>query len=179
MSAGLVFVGGLSLLNLLLLALLARRVRQLGYRPSAPARPPWLAAGTRVLDFDVMTISGEQVSLDRLRGLHSLVGIFSANCEPCQEQVPIFARHAAAYGGPRQALAVVVGTGEKADEFVAMLDGKALVAREGPRGEVSAAFSANALPAVYLLDPAGTVVASGASLAAIGHARPPAPAARQ
>lgn len=179
MSAGLVFVGGLALVNLLLLALLARRVRQLGERPSLPARPPWLAPGARILDFEAMTIGGERVSLDRLRGQHSLVGIFSANCEPCQEQVPIFAGHAAAYGGPERVLAVVVGTGEKADEFVALLNGKTLVTREGPRGAVSTAFSANALPAVYLLDAAGRVVASGASLAAVNHARPDVPAARR
>jgi hypothetical protein len=179
MSGGLVFVGALALVNLLLLALLARRVRQLGERPSMPARPPWLSPGTSILDFETLTVDGEQVSLSGLRKQHSLIGIFSTTCEPCQEQVPIFARHAAAYGGPEQVLAVVVGTGDTAEDFLAQLRGKALLVREGPRGAVSTAFSANALPAVYLLDPAGKVVASGASLAAVNHARPDAPAVRR
>ena len=178
-SAGLVFVASLALVNLLLLALLARRVRQLGERSSLPARPPWLSPGTRIPDFESRTTSGEPVSLDRLRGSHSLIGIFSTTCAPCQEQVPIFAGHAASYGGPEQVLAVIVGTDEKASEFEAALAGKALVMREGARGAVSTAFSANALPAVYLLDGQGAVVASGASLAAVNYARPAAPAARR
>jgi thiol-disulfide isomerase/thioredoxin len=179
MTGGLIFVASLGLVNLLVLALLARRVRQLGSRQAVPARPPWLAPGTAVLGFETTTVDGEAVSLERLRGQHSLVGIFSTTCEPCQEQVPVFAGNAGFYGGPAQVLAVVVGTGERADEFIGLLNGKAMVAREGPRGTVSTAFSANALPAVYLLDPAGKVVASGASLAAISHARPAPPAARR
>lgn len=83
----------------------------------------------------------------------------------------MLARQASAYGGPENILAVVVGPDEKAGEFITQLQGKALVVREGPRGQISAAFSVGALPALYLLDQAGKVVASGASLAAVSHAR--------
>jgi hypothetical protein len=179
MMAALIFVACLGLVNLLLLALLARRVRQQGSHSAMPARPPWLAPGTQVLEFETTTIDGATVSLERLRGQHSLIGIFSTTCEPCQEQVPIFASHAGAYGGPGQVLAVVVGTGERADEFIGLLDGKAMVAREGPRGVVATALAVNALPGLYLLDPGGKVVASGASLAAVNHARPGSPVARR
>jgi thiol-disulfide isomerase/thioredoxin len=176
MSGGLVFVGALTLVNLLLLALMARRVRRLGPTATNPTRPPWLPPGTKVLDFEAMTIDGEMMSLDRLRGRHSLVGIFSASCEPCRDQVPVFARYASSYGGPDQVLAVVTGVGDKADEFVSQLRGKASVVREGPRGTVPAAFSANALPAVYLLDGNGRVVAGGGSISAVNYARPDVPA---
>jgi hypothetical protein len=40
MSAGLVFVGVLTLVNLLLILLVARRVRQLGERSAGPDRLP-------------------------------------------------------------------------------------------------------------------------------------------
>jgi hypothetical protein len=179
MTVAVVFLGVLALVNFLLLALLARRVRQLAGQQARPGRPPWLSPGTRIADFETLTVDGEEISLDRLRGQHSLVGIFSASCEPCREQVPVFAGQAGSYGGPDQVLAVVIGSDETADGFAALLRGKALVTREGPRGTVSSAFSANALPAVYLLDPQGKVVAGGASLAAVSYARPEAPAARR
>lgn len=176
MSAGLIFVGSLALINLLLLALLARRIRGLSDQPSARTRQLWLPPGSSVLDFDAETISGERVSLEWLRGKHSLVGIFSTSCEPCQEQVAVLSRQAEGYGGRENILAVVVGADEKADEFIGQLDGKALIVREGPRGQIGAAFSVAALPALYMVDQTGKVVASGASLATVSHARLGAPA---
>lgn len=171
MSAALIFVGSLALINLLLLALLARRMRGLTGQPSARTRQLWLPPGSSVLDFEADAITGERVSMEWLRGKHSLVGIFSTTCEPCQEQVAVLSRQAEAYGGPGNILAVVVGSGEKADEFITQLEGKALLVREGPRGEIAAAFSVSALPALYMVDHTGKVVASGASLAAVSHAR--------
>ncbi len=166
MSAGLVFVGVLALANLFLLLLIARRVRQLRDGASGPARLPWLAPGVRVPDFDTLTVDGRHVSLDDLRGQPSLIGIFSTSCEPCRDQAPIFARHVRDTP-PEQALAVVVGPADEAGEFLALLNGKLPVARETGRGPVATAFSARAFPAIYLLDAAGKVIASGPSVAAV------------
>jgi peroxiredoxin len=179
MSAGLVFVGVLTLVNLLLVLLVARRVRQLGDSPAGPGRLPWLAPGTRVPDFEALTVDGSRVSLDGLRGQRSLIGLFSTSCEPCREQAPVFARRVAGGTGPEQAFAVVVGPVEEAGEFLALLDGKLPVARETGHGPVVTAFSARAFPAIYLLDPDGRVIASGPSVAAVSGAQPGATPARQ
>ncbi len=179
MSGALVFVGALTLVNMVLLLLVARRVRQLREGAAGPARLPWLAPGTRVPDFETMTVDGGQVSLADLRGGRSLVGLFSTGCEPCRDQVPLFAGLVEAGDGPGQALAVVVGPAEEAAEFVAHFDGKLPVAREGGHGPTATAFSARAFPAIYLLDAEGRVVASGASVAAVSGAhRSAAPARR-
>jgi peroxiredoxin len=179
MPGGLVFVGTLAVFNLLLILLVARRVRRLAERPMAPMPRPWLAPGTKVPDFEAVSVGGERLSLDSLRGRRSLVGFFSTSCEPCQEQLPVFARQAAADGGPRQVLAVVVGTAEEAEEFVALLTGKAMVVREDQRGPTVTAFSAHAFPGIYLLDPEAKVIASGASVAAVAGAHNGAAVARR
>jgi hypothetical protein len=179
MSGGLVFVAALAAGNLLLILLVARRVRELAQRAPGPMPRPWLAPGTRVGDFAAVTVGGEPVSLHSLLGRPSLVGLFSTSCEPCLEQLPVFAGQAVAQGGPAQVLAVVVGSATEAEDLVALLDGKAKVVREDHRGPVTTAFSAHAFPGIYLLDPEGRVVASGASVAVVAGARHSIAVARQ
>jgi hypothetical protein len=52
------------------------------------------------------------------------------------------------------------------------------VVREEQGGPVTTAFSARAFPGVFLLDPGGKVVASGASVAAVISTKPDAVTAR-
>jgi hypothetical protein len=184
MSGGLVFIGGLALANLLLTLLVARRVHQMALiRQQAwsegPGRSRWLAPGAAVPEFETVTVGDERVTLDRLRGQPSLIGLFSAGCAPCREQAPAFARHAADAAAPGQALAVVVGVAEDDGEFLALLGDQVLVAREGRGGPVSGAFGARAFPAIYLLSPEGKVIASGPAVSAVSGARPAAAPALQ
>jgi hypothetical protein len=159
-SAGLVFLGALSLAELLLILLIARKVRQLDDRcasgpalPAAGAGRPWLEAGTQIPPFRAQTTSSEPVGLEQLLGQESLVGFFSPGCRPCREQLP--------------ALAIVVGPAGQADEYLSILDGVVPVVREEQGGPVTTAFAARAFPGVFLLDPGGKVVASGASVARV------------
>lgn len=178
MAAGLVFVGALGLCNLLLLLLIARRVRRIARRAEVPPRP-WLPPGTLVPDFTTVTTAGDRLSLDDLRGQQSLVGIFSTTCEPCVVQVPVFAAHAASEGGPSRVIAVVIGTAEQASDYMAILDGKVTIVCEERYGPVAMAFSARAYPSIYLLDDDGRVIAGGASVVAVTGARADALAGRR
>lgn len=167
MAAALVFVAALCVINLLLTLLVARR---LGARqPERPmrTRPQWLATGTQIPEFEAQTVTGDPVSLDTLRGSWSMVGFFSIGCEPCREQLPIFAEHAAEERGSRPALAVIIGAGKDADDYVAQLQGRALVVREDRDSVIADAFSVLALPSVYLLDARGRVILGGPSVAAV------------
>lgn len=169
-SAGLVFLGVLALLELLLILLVARKVRVLDERLSLARRAlpaegggrPWLAAGTQIPPFWAETVRREPVSLDWLRGRESVIGFFSPGCRPCGEQLPAFARLADDRG--RQPLAVIVGPAAGADEYLAVLDGAVPVVREEQGGPVTTAFAARAFPGVFLLDKEGRVLASGASV---------------
>jgi AhpC/TSA family protein len=168
----LVFVSGLSLANLLLLLLLARRVHQLAKQRQGPASTPWLAPGSQVKDFATTTTAGERVSLAQLRGRQSVVGFFSAGCKPCEEQVPVFAQHAAAAqavgnGDTPNLLAVIVGSASECAHYQAALEGTVRVVREERRGPVTTAFATHAFPGIYLLDADGKVVDRGPSVARV------------
>lgn len=177
MSAGLVLVGVLALGEMLLIVLIARRVRELERKQAFSERLPWLSPGTAVPAFETTAVDGDAVSLDRLRGRHSMVGFFSVGCGPCREQAPVFAEHAAADDGP--ALAVVIGNADEAQGLVDILAGQAIVVREKMTGPAARAFSAHAFPSIYLLDPQGKVLAAGPSVDAVTRARPDLAAARQ
>jgi thiol-disulfide isomerase/thioredoxin len=177
-SAPVAVLGVLTLLNLLIVLLLARRMREQAMRRAVPGQPRWLVPGSKVSAFEATTVGGEKVTLDHLLGRPVLAGFFSVTCEPCQEQLPIFAQHAVAVGDRESVLAVIIGQGAAVPEYLRTLDGAALVVREEPRGPVAAAFSASALPGIYRLDPAGIVVASGPSVAAVTGRSPQAPGRR-
>jgi hypothetical protein len=170
MQGWLAFLGGLSLANLLLVLLLARRVRQLARRRPDPA--PWLAPGSAVKDFEATTTAGDRVSLTRMRGKQGVVAFFAAGCSACAEQVPLFARYAMAQrtaddSGSRFVLAVIVGTAEECAGYQETLEGAVMVVREDRRGPVTEAFAARAFPGIYLVGPGGTVITRGPSVAAV------------
>src|SRR5215469_11979121 len=176
--AGLVLNGVLGLFNLLLVMLVARRVRLAAARQLLPR--PWLAPGTPVPDFEGTTIDGKLVALSQLRGKRALVGFFSVGCEPCREQVPLFAMFLTGDQAPDFGLAVIVDGGvvvgsNDAATFTEQLAGKVPVVHEAQGGPLVTAFSARAFPALYLLDPNGVVAASGPGLGAIvGTSQSPA-----
>lgn len=169
MSSVSVFALVLACADLLLILLLARRVRQLGERAAAPVSAPWLPVGTEIPDFTTVAMDGTPVSLDWLRGEQALVGFFTPDCPPCHNQLPLFAEHAVTIGGPRRAVAVISGGEVEAAEFIRDLEGKATIIHEPRRGLVATAFANNAFPGIYLLDADGTVIARGASVYAVRH----------
>jgi hypothetical protein len=178
MPAGEVVIGVIALINLLLALLLARKVRLLSSRLPVASQRPWLTPGAQVGPFEARTVDGGVVTLDRLRGQPSLVGLFSTSCEACRQQVAQFAELSAG-GDPAHALAVIVGPGAQGADFEAELAGRALVVREERRGPVTIAFSAHAFPGIYRLDRDGKVAASGPSVDAVAGAQSDVPAARR
>ncbi|MHB1595222.1 MAG: TlpA disulfide reductase family protein [Streptosporangiaceae bacterium] len=177
-AAPVVVLGALALLNLLLVLLLARRMREQVARRAVPSQPRWLGPGNKVSAFEATTVGGAKITLNHLLGRPVLAGFFSMTCEPCLEQLPIFAQHAVAVGDREAVLAVIIGPGPAVPEYLTRLDGAAFVVREEHLGPVAAAFSASALPGIYRLDSAGVVVASGPSVAAVTGRSPQAPGRR-
>lgn len=160
----LAFLAALGVVNLLLIMLLARRVRSLGGQLQSVRPQPWLKPGARVRDFEATTVDGATFSLDALRGRQTVVGFLSTDCSPCDNLLPKFADYAADHGGPDSVVAVIVGPGSDGDGFVAALTGKATLIREQRRGPVTTAFSTFAFPSIYVIGPDRTVLSSGAAL---------------
>jgi hypothetical protein len=180
LTAAMIFVGVIGLLNLVLTYGVIRRLREhdaaLASRPHMPGFDVMVPAGTAVADFGTHTVDGAPVSNADLTG-HTVVGFFSTTCEPCRDRLPDFATHAATVpGGPDRVLAVVVSDSVAADTsvadlFVARLRPVARVVTEQYDGPIGKAFGVQAYPALAVVAD-GTVVASGDSLDALAAAAP-------
>ncbi|MFD0690483.1 peroxiredoxin family protein [Actinomadura fibrosa] len=160
LTAAVVLIGLVSVLNLLLTLALVRRLRAVDGAParSHGAGPPVvLGPGARPADFMTMTTADEPVSGADLTGL---VGFFSAGCDPCHALAPGFAEHARKAG--RENVLAVVGGDDPA--LVAMLAPDARVVVEDFDGPVSTAFQNTWTPALYLIGEDRTVVATGGRL---------------
>lgn len=164
--AGLVLVSVLCALNLVLTIGVIRRLREHEERLSkAPGRggPDVLPVGATVAPFSALTIDGEPASRETIR-TPALVGLLSATCESCHEQLPAFLEAAEGMPGRDHVLAVVVGVGDDPDGVVPRLRAVARVVMEEPDGHVAAAFGAHMFPVSYLLEEGYRVAASATRL---------------
>lgn len=159
-----VAAGAVSLLNLVLVLGVVRRLREHADRISrlSPEPPnPMLAVAQRAQPFDAVTLEGERVSRAALSGL-TLVAVLSPDCPACAERLPRFLELAGAYpGGRGQVLAVVVGEPDAAGDQVAALSPVARVVLETMEGPITQALGVRGFPAFAVLDESGTVVSAG------------------
>ncbi|WP_086821704.1 TlpA disulfide reductase family protein [Allokutzneria sp. NRRL B-24872] len=128
--------------------------------------PPIMAPrGATVAPFEARTVDGKTFSLNDLAD-PTLVGFFSADCPACGENLPAFLDRARALGRDR-VLAVTHGTTDEVSDLVAKLSAVASVVTEAPDGPLGRAFAVRGVPALCLVEPTGTVVASGSEMAAL------------
>src|SRR4051794_39387044 len=101
LTAAVVVLTGLTLLNLLLLLGIIRRLRDHTERftqmtKSVMPEVAVVAAGRPVPEFTATTRDGDTVSAGTLEG-ETLVGFFSPSCKPCKALLPKFAERARAF----------------------------------------------------------------------------------
>ncbi|WP_243773426.1 TlpA disulfide reductase family protein [Actinomadura barringtoniae] len=161
LTAAVVLIGLLSVLNLALTVALAKR---LAARPAAPAPdhgpPTVLQAGMRPAAATAVTTKDEPVSTAELTGL---VGFFSADCDPCHRILPEFAERARELG--RDNVLAVIGTAGPGYTDQVLLDALLPVARvvvEDFEGALSEAFKNDHTPALYVLNGDHMITATGA-----------------
>jgi thiol-disulfide isomerase/thioredoxin len=159
----LVVTNVLTLLNLLLLFGVIRRLRELpaGGLPG----PSSLQVGAQIEGFATVDVDGCPLRSDDLPEA-VVVGFFSPGCAPCEALLPKFVAHAEGLSGGRESvLAVVAGTPGEAASYAARLSPVARVVVEEPAGGVVVrAFQVSGYPTVFQLDGDGRVLVSGASL---------------
>jgi hypothetical protein len=164
--AALVVTNVLTVLNLLLLLGVIRRLRQ---QPTLPAGglpgPSALPVGTQIEAFATTDTDGRLLRRDELPE-GAIVGFFSPGCAPCEELIPKFVAHVEDLpSGRNSVLAVITGTPDEAANYVTRLSTVARVVLEEPAGGVVAqAFRVSAYPTVFQLDGEGRVLVSDASL---------------
>jgi len=165
LTAAVVALGVLTLLNLLLLLGVIRRLREQTARQtedSAFALPkhPVLKPGSSVGAFSVTTVDGDIVGSADLVG-DTLVGFFSPTCKPCRTTIPRFVDYAATFpGGPDRVLAVVVTDEQDFSEYAEMLAPAGRVVIESHTGSMFDAFSVAGFPGLCVVSD-GVVTANG------------------
>jgi hypothetical protein len=162
-----VLLAVLSTLNLLFALGIVRRLRQhTDLLRGNSTRRLRLEPGEAVGEFSARSVAGVEVDRDSVRG--SLVGVFSATCEPCKALLPGFLEHAATLpADSRPALAVVAGDALETAAMAAQLESVARVVVEEVGGPVCSAFGVTGYPAVFVVSEEGRIESSGGSLEAV------------
>ncbi|WP_426505662.1 TlpA family protein disulfide reductase [Dactylosporangium sp. McL0621] len=169
LTAAVVLIGAVSVLNLVLMLGVVKRLR--GAEAEAPGlvgEPgprPVLPPGERPEPFSVT--SREGVLFEPAGGTGRLVGFFTPHCNLCHDRMPKFLKYARGAGLDRdQVFAVLVGSPEETAALAAELAPVAGVVDEPDGGgSVYEAFGVRGLPAMYLLDADGVILSSGTDLA--------------
>jgi len=168
LTAAVVLLGTVAVLNLVLTVGVVRRLREHAAKLAGSAGGPDLSeimieVGARVGDFTATTTGGLPVSRDELLG-HTMVGFFTPHCPPCRTAVPAFVEVAAGLPGRgEQALAVVVGEAGPAQAFAGEFPDwvRVVIEPDSPHlGPVAAGFSVVAFPSFGLVDRGGVLLAA-------------------
>ncbi|MEU6097840.1 hypothetical protein [Streptomyces sp. NPDC047079] len=148
LTAALLLVAALCLLNLLLTIGVIKRLREHAEIIAPIRQQAGIRTGDEVGDFSVLGVDGER--LDRASLTHdSVVAFFAPDCRACEALLPDFIRWAEAdENGRNRRMAVVIGDASACSELVAMLRPVAHVVVEEPLGTVSTAFRTSATPTV-------------------------------
>jgi thiol-disulfide isomerase/thioredoxin len=161
-------VGALSLADLFLIVMVARRVTPQS-TPSAGSSLPAVAlpVGTAIPPFSGLTLTGESLSSDVLREGRSLIGFFSGNCKTCRNHIPAFLDYArAARADGTRVITVVEGEGGAASELADSFTDVGGVILEPEDGPVARAFSVWLYPTYLVVDKPGVIGFAGARLPA-------------
>jgi len=175
LTAAVVLVGVLVLLDLLLTLGLIKRVRThaelldkvVNAAPaSAPAsaaavEPGQLPLGRTVGEFAATTSEGLEISRESFDD-GAVLGFFSTWCDTCAEQLPGFLAYAEPLGRER-VLAVVHGDEDKLVDLVARLSKVAQVVVEPEHGPIAVATGVMGMPTMAVLDKDWQVTSSGYS----------------
>lgn len=164
--AAVIFVGVLSVVNLLLMLAVIRRLREhANTLRNVPMPPPFTPPGTKLPEFTATDSTGAGVTRAAFGAGDgaTVVGMFSTDCSACDEHLPQFAERVRHLGRDR-VMALVVGAGPKTDTFTAALAPVATVIVEDHEGPVYAAFQHPPFPGFYLVDGDGVVTVSAHSL---------------
>jgi len=163
LTAAVVLVGALGLVNLAVTLGLVRRMRQYGHLLQG-LEPAEMGASTKpvgsaVSPFTATALDGTVVDLDWFTE-PVVVAFFSPGCPACKDLIPGFVAIAAT----RRTLAVVEKGPVPADEYIEPLaEVSTVVADEQARGAI-AAFGVRAFPAVCHVDAKGVITGTGVHL---------------
>lgn len=165
LAAVVALIGALTVLNLLLIMAVMRRLKQQNTVSTVNGNEsdiPELPIGSRIPEFRAESTSGAIVTTGDLIGSESVFAFFDTGCSVCKSTIPKLIDHADTHGlKADQVIAVVGGSENSAGEYLEKLDGAATVIVEDSVGPVASAFSIAGFPAFVIVDGDGRVVRAG------------------
>ena len=109
--------------------------------------------------FELVSLSGKQVSLAGLRGRPVIVNFWASWCVPCRKEFPLLKRAAATYARDRLAILGVIFKDLPADaRRFARQQGADWPLLVDPEGAVAARYRVRSAPTTLFVDRNGTVV---------------------
>lgn len=153
--AAVVFVGVLSLFNLVLTLGVLRRLRE------HTAELERLAGRSMLMPYDPGVLVGR--TLPEAAAGARLVGFFDVGCSTCHERAPEFA----AAAGNQPALAVITGDAGTADDLVGVVGGGSSVITGEDAGRIAQTLGVEAFPTFLRVDTDGRIVAADTELAGL------------
>src|SRR5258705_2068140 len=94
LTGAVVVLSAVTIINLLLLGAVLRRLREREQRSAAGPRPVEIEIGTVAPEFVAVTADGARFGSDDLRSGSTLLGFFSDVCKPCVTEAPELADRA-------------------------------------------------------------------------------------
>ncbi|MFB7178219.1 TlpA family protein disulfide reductase [Streptomyces sp. NPDC056257] len=167
LTAAVVLLSALCLLNILLTVGVVKRLREHTEILAPIRQQAGIRTGDEVGDFQTVSVDGRPLERGSLAD-DSVVAFFAPDCQPCKVLLPEFVRFAEAdESGRDRRMAVVIGTPEASQDLVALLNPVAHVVVEEPLGPVGTAFRTSGTPTVLRVGTARgrTVVTSDRVLA--------------
>ena len=127
--------------------------------PAPPDEPRGVSAGQIAPDFALPTLTGEQITLDALRGQPAILSFWVTWCGHCRAQTPVLREAHAEHSAAVQFVGINVReTAEVAETYVAD-QGIGYPNALDADGAVAQRYQVSGLPTTYFLDAEGRVVA--------------------
>jgi hypothetical protein len=178
LTAAIVLVGLLCLVDLLLTVGVVRRLREHEVKMVAVTSslsgpgPSWLPVGSRPPAFTSATVAGEVLSDHALADGRAIVAFLQSGCRPCEERLPAFrALMEGKRGAGTRAIAVVVGSPPSSAPLMASLRDIAPVVGGKEAEHLARTFAVNAFPTFYALED-GLVTAVGTDVGQVADTAP-------
>ena len=128
-----------------------------GYTRRENAPRTVLQAGSAAPDFELETLSGEQIKLSDLRGSMVILNFWATWCGPCQAEMPLFQARYEQYAPRLRVLAV--NFAEPVENVQAFVDelGLTFDILLDPKAMVQQMYAVRGYPTTYIIDSDGII----------------------